>query len=54
MGKKIKDHKGETVLRGDQDVKLETTRKGTLTVAAKTHTTNICLVLQFVRMRRFV
>lgn len=54
MGKKIKEHKGKTVLRRDQDVKLETTRNGTLTVAANTPTTNICLeykdikeVLQF-------
>lgn len=61
VGKKIKDHKGKTVLRGDQDVKLETTRNGALTAAAKTPTTNISLekkdikeVLQFVWMRRFV
>lgn len=43
VGKKIKDHKGKTVLRGDQDIKLETTRNCTLAPAAKTHTTNICL-----------
>lgn len=35
VGKKIKDHKGKTAPCGDQYVKLETTRNGTLTVAAK-------------------
>lgn len=46
MGKQIKDHKGKknkTVLRGDQDAKLETRRNGTLAAAAKTHATNVCL-----------
>lgn len=46
MVKQIKDHKGKknkTVLRGDQDAKLETRRNGTLAAAAKTHATNVCL-----------